>query len=55
MKWMILLSFFLGLTACTLSNDNVIEYRQVVVAPADESVNIVTPVPIDVTKTVVSY
>lgn len=55
MKWIILLTSSLWLTACGFSNNGVIEYQQVVVTPPLPQLTIVDVEPVDVTTTRVSY
>ena len=56
MRWMLLLGVTLFMTACgTVTRTQVIEYRDVVVAPPVEEVTFIEAEPVDVTSTTVYY
>lgn len=59
MKWIPFLPVVLLLASCgfysTTTSTEVVEYREVIVAPPYESVSIVDEEPVDVTTTTVQY
>jgi len=58
MKWITLIPVVLLLAACgytTINSTEVVEYREVMVAPPYETVDIVDEEPVDVTTTTVQY
>lgn len=57
MKWIILAGVSLLATACVCSTTEVVQYRQVTVAPVVEPVilDVDYPGPIDVTTTTIDY
>ena len=57
MKWIIVLGITLITTACATTTTEVVEYRQVTVAPVIEPVvlDVDYPGPLDVTTTTIDY
>lgn len=56
MKWILFIPVVFLLAACGYtSSTEVVEYREVVVAPPYETVSIVDEEPVDVTTTTVQY
>ena len=57
MKWLILIGVTLIATGCVTSTTEIVEYRQVTVAPVVEPVilDVDYPGPIDVTTTTIDY
>ncbi|VEG91293.1 hypothetical protein [Legionella spiritensis] len=56
MKWIALIPVIFLLSACCCTrNTEVVEYRQVTVAPPYQSITILDEEPVDVTTTTVEY
>lgn len=55
MKGFLLLPLALLLTACGVTNTEVIQYREVTVAPPYSTIQVIQDEPVDVTTTTVEY